>query len=149
MGACFSADTKVSGGIVPTRLRPIGQPQKQQQPQPEQNNQAPREKQQQNDRGNKRRPCGLLSCGKRTDFGYAKDFESRYSIGKLLGHGQFGYTFVATENSTEERVAVKRIDKSKGQWEASGRLTFADGHARVRGWTRKGAARLRQNQLSP
>ncbi|XP_065007887.1 calcium-dependent protein kinase 4 [Musa acuminata AAA Group] len=113
MGACFSADTKVSGGIVPTRLRPIGQPQKQQQPQPEQNNQAPREKQQQNDRGNKRRPCGLLSCGKRTDFGYAKDFESRYSIGKLLGHGQFGYTFVATENSTEERVAVKRIDKSK------------------------------------
>ncbi|RWV97786.1 hypothetical protein BHE74_00003818 [Ensete ventricosum] len=118
MGTCFSVDTKVSGGsssggIVPTRLRPIGQPQKQQQPQPEQNNQAPREKQQQKDRGLKRRPCGLVSCGKRRDFGYAKDFESRYSIGKLLGHGQFGYTFVATENSTEERVAVKRIDKNK------------------------------------
>ncbi|CAL9101866.1 unnamed protein product [Musa acuminata var. zebrina] len=126
MGACFSADTKVSGGIVPTRLRPIGQPQKQQQPQPEQNNQAPREKQQQNDRGNKRRPCGLLSCGKRTDFGYAKDFESRYSIGKLLGHGQFGYTFVATENSTEERVAVKRIDKSKIDSNTDGLVDFTE-----------------------
>ncbi|CAL9752854.1 unnamed protein product [Musa acuminata subsp. burmannicoides] len=131
MGACFSADTKVSGGsssggIVPTRLRPIGQPQKQQQPQPEQNNQAPREKQQQKDRGHKRRPCGLLSCGKRTDFGYAKDFESRYSIGKLLVHGQFGYTFVATENSTEERVAVKRIDKSKIDSNTDGLVDFTE-----------------------
>ncbi|KAK1320671.1 Calcium-dependent protein kinase 28 [Acorus calamus] len=38
---------------------------------------------------------GVIPWGKRTDFGYAKDFTSRYTMGKLLGHGQFGYTFVA------------------------------------------------------
>lgn len=54
-----------------------------------------------------------LPYGKRTDFGYKKDFWSRYAIGKLLGHGQFGYTFVATDKSNGDRVAVKRIDKSK------------------------------------
>lgn len=51
--------------------------------------------------------------GKRTDFGYAKDFGNRYAKGKLLGHGQFGYTFVATDKSNGDRVAVKRIDKGK------------------------------------
>ncbi|KAJ4966431.1 hypothetical protein NE237_018280 [Protea cynaroides] len=60
-----------------------------------------------------RRPSGVIPCGKRTDFGYAKDFDKKYSIGKLLGHGQFGYTYVATDRSTGERVAVKRIDKNK------------------------------------
>ncbi|XP_042507299.1 calcium-dependent protein kinase 28-like [Macadamia integrifolia] len=60
-----------------------------------------------------RRPSGVNPCGKRTDFGYAKDFDKKYSIGKLLGHGQFGYTFVATDKSTGERVAVKRIEKNK------------------------------------
>lgn len=54
-----------------------------------------------------------MSYGKRTDFGYAKDFESRYAKGKLLGHGQFGYTFVATDKGSGDRVAVKRIDKGK------------------------------------
>ncbi|KAF9618445.1 hypothetical protein IFM89_001168 [Coptis chinensis] len=51
--------------------------------------------------------------GKRTEFGYSKDFNGKYSIGKLLGHGQFGYTFVATDKSNGDRVAVKRIDKKK------------------------------------
>ncbi|KAF5180571.1 Calcium-dependent protein kinase [Thalictrum thalictroides] len=54
-----------------------------------------------------------LSVGKRTDFGYEKDFDEKYTIGKLLGHGQFGYTFVATDKSNGDRVAVKRIDKKK------------------------------------
>lgn len=54
-----------------------------------------------------------MPYGKRTDFGYDKDFESKYTIGKLLGHGQFGYTFVATDKANGDRVAVKRIDKSK------------------------------------
>ncbi|KAK9713240.1 hypothetical protein RND81_06G013900 [Saponaria officinalis] len=54
-----------------------------------------------------------LPCGKRTDFGYDKDFSKKYSIGKLLGHGQFGYTYVATLKSTGDRVAVKKISKSK------------------------------------
>lgn len=56
---------------------------------------------------------GSISCGKRTDFGYAKDFDNRYKLGKLLGHGQFGYTFVGTDKANGDRVAVKRIDKTK------------------------------------
>lgn len=54
-----------------------------------------------------------VPCGKRTDFGYEKDFDQKYTIGKLLGHGQFGYTYVATDKSNSDRVAVKKIDKSK------------------------------------
>ncbi|XP_034890575.1 calcium-dependent protein kinase 28 [Populus alba] len=54
-----------------------------------------------------------IPCGKRTDFGYDKDFDIRYTIGKLLGHGQFGYTYVATDKGNGDRVAVKRIDKNK------------------------------------
>ena len=61
----------------------------------------------------KRRATGSVPCGKRTDFGYAKDFHEQYTIGKLLGHGQFGYTYVAIDKSNGDRVAVKRLDKSK------------------------------------
>jgi calcium-dependent protein kinase len=61
----------------------------------------------------RRRSSGAVPCGKRTDFGYDKDFGTRYIIGKLLGHGQFGYTFVATDKSNGDKVAVKRIDKNK------------------------------------
>ncbi|CAL5369088.1 unnamed protein product [Camellia sinensis] len=60
-----------------------------------------------------KRSSGVIPCGKRTDFGYDKDFDKRYSIGKLLGHGQFGYTYVATDKSNGDRVAVKRIEKNK------------------------------------
>ncbi|KAI3861431.1 hypothetical protein MKW98_000383 [Papaver atlanticum] len=63
--------------------------------------------------GNSKRSTGIIPYGKRTDFGYDKDFDRRYSIGKLLGHGQFGYTFVATDKVNGDRVAVKRIDKNK------------------------------------
>lgn len=56
---------------------------------------------------------GVVPCGKRTDFGYHKDFKNKYSIGKLLGHGQFGYTYVATDKVNGDRVAVKKIDKNK------------------------------------
>lgn len=60
-----------------------------------------------------KRPGGIIPCGKRTDFGYDKDFDSRYTIGKLLGHGQFGYTYVAIDKSNGDRVAVKKIEKKK------------------------------------
>ncbi|VVB10075.1 unnamed protein product [Arabis nemorensis] len=56
---------------------------------------------------------GGIPYGKRIDFGYAKDFDNQYIIGKLLGHGQFGFTYVATDNRNDDRVAVKRIDKAK------------------------------------
>ncbi|XP_022741962.1 calcium-dependent protein kinase 28-like [Durio zibethinus] len=60
-----------------------------------------------------RSQSGIIPCGKRTDFGYHKDFDKRYTIGKLLGHGQFGYTYVATDKANGDRVAVKKIDKNK------------------------------------
>ena len=60
-----------------------------------------------------RSQSGIIPCGKRTDFGYHKDFDQRYTIGKLLGHGQFGYTYVATDEANGDRVAVKKIDKNK------------------------------------
>lgn len=65
------------------------------------------------DKSSSRHQRGVIPCGKRTDFGYDKDFEMRYTIGKLLGHGQFGYTYVATDKSNGDRVAVKKIDKNK------------------------------------
>ncbi|KAJ7953123.1 GPCR kinase [Quillaja saponaria] len=65
------------------------------------------------DKHNSRRQGGIIPCGKRTDFGYDKDFNTRYTIGKLLGHGQFGYTYVATDKANGDRVAVKRIEKNK------------------------------------
>ncbi|KAK6924487.1 EF-hand domain [Dillenia turbinata] len=65
------------------------------------------------DKGNSRRQGGIIPCGKRTDFGYSKDFNKRYTLGKLLGHGQFGYTYVATDKANGDRVAVKRIEKNK------------------------------------
>jgi calcium-dependent protein kinase len=60
------------------------------------------------DKANSRVPCG-----KRTDFGYEKDFDKRFSLGKLLGHGQFGYTYVGIDKSNGDRVAVKRLEKAK------------------------------------
>lgn len=63
--------------------------------------------------GNRKQGGGAVPCGKRADFGYARDFAERYSLGKLLGHGQFGYTYVAVDKVNGDRVAVKRIDKSK------------------------------------
>eukprot|EP00262_Sarcandra_glabra_P008530 TRINITY_DN2205_c0_g2_i1.p1 TRINITY_DN2205_c0_g2~~TRINITY_DN2205_c0_g2_i1.p1 ORF type:complete len:551 (+),score=99.20 TRINITY_DN2205_c0_g2_i1:190-1842(+) len=71
------------------------------------------QQQNQKGKGQGRRHSGAVPCGKRTDFGYAKDFDKKYTVGKLLGHGQFGYTFVATDKVTGDRVAVKRIDKNK------------------------------------
>lgn len=60
-----------------------------------------------------RRQSGVIPCGKRTDFGYDKNFDERYTIGKLLGHGQFGYTYVAIDKANGDRVAVKKIEKNK------------------------------------
>ncbi|XP_052198021.1 calcium-dependent protein kinase 28-like isoform X2 [Diospyros lotus] len=93
----------------------------------ERNRDGPHYNQQKGQEGNKRDPQqqrnyqpakakrhnGAIPAGKRTDFGYAKDFDKRYTIGKLLGHGQFGYTYVAIEKYTGDRVAVKRIEKNK------------------------------------
>ncbi|XP_076919377.1 calcium-dependent protein kinase 28-like [Bidens hawaiensis] len=64
-------------------------------------------------RGTTKRQQKVTPCGKRTDFGYLKDFYQSYTTGKLLGHGQFGYTYVAVDKAKGDRVAVKKIDKNK------------------------------------
>lgn len=83
----------------------------------ENNQKNPQQKQKEKEKplrgNNARRQGGIIPCGKRTDFGYAKNFDRRYTIGKLLGHGQFGYTYVATDKANGDRVAVKRIEKNK------------------------------------
>ncbi|ONK80164.1 uncharacterized protein A4U43_C01F14570 [Asparagus officinalis] len=107
MGLCISSPSKVSGSN--SRSNDNRNPQQQQQ---QQHQQKTREVQSQQ-RAPGKRTSGSVPYGKRQDFGYDKDFESKYSIGKLLGHGQFGYTFVATDKRNGDRVAVKRIDKNK------------------------------------
>jgi hypothetical protein len=59
-------------------------------------------------RRNGRRPDGQGKAPARVEFGYDRDFDARYDVGRLLGHGQFAYTF-----ASGGRVAVKRIDKAK------------------------------------
>ncbi|KAK8969665.1 Calcium-dependent protein kinase 28 [Platanthera guangdongensis] len=124
MGACFSVADKVNGGDASGNRELPPQNAGQESPRlnqrlHQQHQQGEKEKQKEEvteeggRAGHRRRPSGAIPCGKRTDFGYAKDFEIRYAIGKLLGHGQFGYTFVATDRANGDRVAVKRIEKAK------------------------------------
>ncbi|KAK8940447.1 Calcium-dependent protein kinase 28 [Platanthera zijinensis] len=121
MGACFSVADKVNGGDASGNRELPPQNAGQESPRLNQRLHQQGEKEKQKEEvteeggraGHRRRPSGAIPCGKRTDFGYAKDFEIRYAIGKLLGHGQFGYTFVATDRANGDRVAVKRIEKAK------------------------------------
>ncbi|CAM8912297.1 unnamed protein product [Rhodiola kirilowii] len=117
MGLCFSA-TKISGSS--SRKSRRNTPPKQQESSSTAPVAAARNNKRHGDtegrvrnREVSRRHGGMVPCGKRTDFGYLKDFDQRYKIGKLLGHGQFGYTYVGVDKSNGDRVAVKRIDKSK------------------------------------
>ncbi|XP_076952591.1 uncharacterized protein LOC143626353 [Bidens hawaiensis] len=80
---------------------------KQKQKIPQQENDKNKRKEESNSRKE------VIPCGKRTDFGYLKDFDRDYSIGKLLGHGRVGYAYVAIDKASGDRVAVKKIDKSK------------------------------------
>ncbi|XP_020593895.1 calcium-dependent protein kinase 18-like [Phalaenopsis equestris] len=72
----------------------------------------PHERQREKKRGRK---AGIkpVPCGKRTDFGFNRDFADKYTIGRLLGHGHFGYTFVAVDRINGDQVAVKRINRNK------------------------------------
>ncbi|XP_047314868.1 calcium-dependent protein kinase 28-like [Impatiens glandulifera] len=100
MGACFSA-TKITGSNSNNHRKEEVKP-------------APENKKKKSDQGKSRKPTlNIIPCGKTTDFGYFKDFDDKYVLGKLLGHGQFGYTYVAQDKSNGDRVAVKRIDKRK------------------------------------
>uniref|UniRef100_A0A453N3P3 Protein kinase domain-containing protein n=1 Tax=Aegilops tauschii subsp. strangulata TaxID=200361 RepID=A0A453N3P3_AEGTS len=64
-------------------------------------------------RGGKAEEKGAAAEAPAVEFGYERDFEGRYEVGRLLGHGQFGYTFAAVDRLSGDRVAVKRIDKAK------------------------------------
>lgn len=52
-----------------------------------------------------------IPLGLRTNFGYNRGFENYYTLGKELGHGQFGVTYVTMKKSTGERFAAKTILK--------------------------------------
>ncbi|KAJ7561275.1 hypothetical protein O6H91_03G021400 [Diphasiastrum complanatum] len=54
-----------------------------------------------------------IPLGRRTNFGYSREFKKKYKVGKLLGHGQFGYTYAADEVASGEKVAVKVIEKKQ------------------------------------
>lgn len=96
MGGCFSFSATKVGGATSSDSR-MAQGEQQHRPQG----------------GVNREKGPRITIHKKRDFGYARNFESKYSMGKLLGHGQFGYTFCATDRNTGDRVAVKRIDKTK------------------------------------
>lgn len=68
---------------------------------------------QRNNKRGKKEGITKVPCGKKTDFGFNRDFVNRYTIGRLLGHGHFGYTFVAIDRINGDQVAVKRIDRNK------------------------------------
>lgn len=113
MGLCLSS-TRVSGSSsnsAAARQRSSDKNQKNKSNGAGNNNN--KKQQEGRNRGRRRQTGGVIPCGKKTDFGYAKDFDRRYTIGKLLGHGQFGYTYVATDRTSGDRVAVKRIEKNK------------------------------------
>ena len=52
-----------------------------------------------------------IPLGLRTNFGYSRDFTSHYTLGRELGHGQFGTTYESIQKSTGDKVAVKAIQK--------------------------------------
>ncbi|CAI7806878.1 unnamed protein product [Closterium sp. NIES-53] len=54
-----------------------------------------------------------IPLGLRTDFGYKRDFEAHYKLGRELGHGQFGTTYESIQQATGERVAAKAIEKKQ------------------------------------
>ncbi|KAJ3693989.1 hypothetical protein LUZ60_009469 [Juncus effusus] len=93
MGSCFSS--KVDGAASSDNKS--GQPENDKRPQ----------------RGVNRERELRVRVKTKVEFGYERNFENKYSMGKLLGHGQFGYTFCATDRNTGDRVAVKRMDKNK------------------------------------
>ncbi|CAL9146795.1 unnamed protein product [Musa hybrid cultivar] len=107
MGACISSANPNSDTAAAASTE-------EQQGRPEANKGQQQQQQRVRDGGKEKAAAGgLVPCGRRTNFGYDRDFASKYTIGKLLGHGQFGYTFVATDKAHGDRVAVKRIDKNK------------------------------------
>jgi calcium-dependent protein kinase len=59
------------------------------------------------------RDKNVIPLGKRTNFGYNRDFAKKYTLGKLLGHGQFGYTYIGIEKATSNKAAIKCIEKKQ------------------------------------
>ncbi|ESQ53480.1 hypothetical protein EUTSA_v10027243mg [Eutrema salsugineum] len=113
MGLCFSSPKATRHGTSRRKPNPTPEMPK---PQPQgkaRKKVSNKNKKKTNNNKIQWRHGGETPYGKGVDFGYAKDFDNHYTIGKLLGHGQFGFTYVATDNVNEDRVAVKRIDKAK------------------------------------
>lgn len=113
MGLCFSGPNKIRSNSISNKERNHNQQSHENQRQKRKSSTENNGKNQSRNGNINRRRKKAVAYGKRTDFGYDKDFGDKYAIGKLLGHGQFGYTFEATGKRNGDRVAVKRIDKNK------------------------------------
>jgi calcium-dependent protein kinase len=46
-------------------------------------------------------------------FRYCKDISEQFSLGKVLGKGQFGTTRIAVQKTTGDKLACKTISKRK------------------------------------
>ncbi|KAL8118124.1 calcium-dependent protein kinase 18-like [Apium graveolens] len=111
MGVCLSKNNNAAPGMIPVAdvnkkndnaTAAAG------------NDDQPKQQPQKQQMKPKRKAYGRnVPIGKKTNFGYERGFEKKYTVGKLLGHGQFGYTYSATDNVTGDVVAVKKIDKNK------------------------------------
>lgn len=111
MGVCLSKNNNAALGVFPV----VNVNKKNENATaPDGNNDQPKQQPEKQQMKRKRKTYGRsVPIGLRTNFGYDRGFDKRYTVGKLLGHGQFGYTYSATDNITGELVAVKKIDKNK------------------------------------
>ncbi|KAI0500150.1 hypothetical protein KFK09_018359 [Dendrobium nobile] len=107
MGICLSISPERVTGFVSTNASSAGDEEDDWR-----QREKPDERQRVKGRGRKQ-GIRQVPCGKTTDFGFNRDFACRYTIGRLLGHGHFGYTFVGIDRVNGDRVAVKRIDRNK------------------------------------
>lgn len=62
-----------------------------------------------------RKPTGLLAISVLTRLALwvEQDVSSKYSLGRVLGKGQFGTTRLAEEKATGKELACKSISKRK------------------------------------
>ncbi|KAG2438581.1 hypothetical protein HXX76_005131 [Chlamydomonas incerta] len=56
-------------------------------------------------------PVGAIAASSLKSFGFAHDFDQKYTLGRAIGAGTFGTVHLATDNATGQEVAVKVITK--------------------------------------
>ncbi|RWW83397.1 hypothetical protein BHE74_00008099 [Ensete ventricosum] len=83
-------------------------------------------------------------------FGYGKNFETKYELGKEVGRGHFGHTCLATAKKGEIKgqfVAVKIISKAKVRWVGNGQTFNRYRLYQLKQWYRPVAGALTDDEL--